>query len=97
LSTLFAQYTDHPSWTYQLHANNLRELCRTDAALGTAPSYATVRRHMKGQGWLPRSKRGDDDCPAAQAALGTRRTRVARLGGCYHNRRSSEQHGRSNR
>jgi putative transposase len=77
-SALFAQYTEHPSWTYQLHADNLRELCRTDAELGTSPSYATVRRHMKGQGWLPRTKRRDDDRPAAQAARSQRAARESR-------------------
>lgn len=77
-SALFAQYTDHPSWTYQLHADNLCELCRSDAELGPAPSYATVRRHMKGQGWVRRPKRRDDDRPAAQLARAQRATRESR-------------------
>lgn len=77
-SALFAQYTEHPSWTYQLHADNLHELCRTDAELGLAPSYATVRRHMKGQGWVRRPKRRDDDRPAAQLARAQRAARESR-------------------
>lgn len=77
--TLLAkQFEDHPTWTYQLHADNLRVLCEKDATLGVAPSYATVRRHMKSQGWLRRSKRRDDDRPAALAARSARAARESR-------------------
>ena len=44
------QYTDHPSWTYQLHADNLEALCEEDPKLGPTPKYSTVRRHMKSHG-----------------------------------------------
>ena len=42
------QYRDHPHWSYQLHYDNLRALIGEDQAL---PSYATVRRYMRAQGW----------------------------------------------
>jgi transposase InsO family protein len=69
-------YTKHPTWSYQLHADNLRALCEADPkGLGPAPSYATVRRHLKGQGWFRQRQRRDDDRPAAQTA---RRARAGR-------------------
>src|SRR6266567_7161356 len=43
-------HRDHPSWSYQLHADNLVALAELDAALGHAPSYSTVRRLMKERG-----------------------------------------------
>jgi putative transposase len=77
-TALEAQYAEHPSWTYQLHADNLWVVCEADSELGTAPSYATVRRHMKGNGWFRRPKRRDDDRPTARAARDTRATRESR-------------------
>lgn len=77
-AVLAAHYAEHPSWTYQLHADNLRVVCESDDGLGTAPSYATVRRHMKGQGWFRRPERRDDDRPAAQVARNTRAGRESR-------------------
>lgn len=52
---LRAQYAEHPSWRYQLHYDELRAVTRDRPELGTVPSYATVRRWMKGQG-LSRAK-----------------------------------------
>ena len=52
-----AQYQEHPSWTYQLHWDNLRARARQEPALGQVPSYPTVRRYMLDQGLLRRSKR----------------------------------------
>lgn len=75
---LAAQYGEHPSWTYQLHADNLRVLCETDSKLGPAPSYATVRRHMKSKGCLRRAQRRDDQRPQAQNARNTRALRESR-------------------
>jgi putative transposase len=54
---LRAQWKQHPSWSYQLHVDNLAVLAAEDPALGPMPSYATVRRYMKGQGWSPRPRR----------------------------------------
>ncbi len=69
-------YAAHPSWTYQLHADNLHVVCEADRAqLGPAPSYATVRRHLKAQGMVRRPRRRDDDRPGAQQARDRRATR----------------------
>jgi hypothetical protein len=78
-AALAAQYAEHPSWTYQLHADNVRALCQVDAKLGPAPSYATIRRHMKSQGWLRRKQRRDDQRPQAQEARNHRAQRESRL------------------
>ena len=52
---LHQQYQRWPAWSVQLHYDNLAVLCATDPTLGPLPSYATVRRHMKVQGWSRRS------------------------------------------
>jgi len=77
-AALAAQYAEHRSWTYQLHADNLRALCQSDSKLGPAPSYATIRRHMKSQGWLRREQRRDDQRPQAQEARNRRALRESR-------------------
>lgn len=47
---LRTQYGAHPSWSYQLHYDNLASQVWADATLGELPSYATVRRFMQAQG-----------------------------------------------
>jgi transposase InsO family protein len=75
---LAEQYSEHPSWTYQLHADNLKALCEEDPKLGPSPKYSTVRRHMKSHGWLRVPRRRDDDRPGAQAARISRSLRETR-------------------
>lgn len=50
-------HRDHPTWSYQLHADNLVALAELDAALGHAPSYSTVRRLMKERGLFRQKRR----------------------------------------
>jgi transposase InsO family protein len=50
---LRAQYQTHPSWTYQLHADNLAVLVAADATLGRMPAYNTVRRYMVRHALVP--------------------------------------------
>ncbi len=59
------QYRQHPSFSYQLHYDNLVALAEKDPELGPVPSYPTVRRFMKSQGLykrkrLRRKKHGSD-------------------------------------
>jgi transposase InsO family protein len=77
-AALAEQYAAHPSWTCQLHADNLAVLCEADRALGPAPSYATVRRHLKSQGMMRRKPRRDDDRPGARQARDARDARESR-------------------
>jgi putative transposase len=50
-------HRDHPTWSYQLHADNLVALAELDAALGHVPSYTTVRRLMKERGLFRQKRR----------------------------------------
>ncbi len=54
---LLAQYGAHPSWSVQLHHDNLAALVQADPSLGSLPSYATLRRLMKSQGLVRRRRR----------------------------------------
>ncbi|MEO0960441.1 MAG: IS481 family transposase [Pseudomonadota bacterium] len=52
IAALEQQYRRHPGWTMQLHADNVRALVAEDPErYGGTPSYATVRRVMRSQGW----------------------------------------------
>ena len=50
------QYRDHPSWSYQLHYDNLAVVVEQTPELGPLPSYATLRRVMKAQGLTKRRR-----------------------------------------
>jgi putative transposase len=52
-----AQYREHPTWSYQLHADNLRVLVKQRPELGAMPSYATLRRWMKAHGLFKKRRR----------------------------------------
>jgi hypothetical protein len=54
-----AQYVAHPTWSYLLHYENLETLVEKSAELGPLPSYSTVRRYMKRQGWVRQKRRTD--------------------------------------
>ncbi len=62
------QYRQHPSWSYQLHADNLAVLVEKDRLLGSMPSYVTVLRFMKSHGLCKRPRRGPVHSPGAQVA-----------------------------
>lgn len=54
---LEAQYQSHRSWSYQLHADNLKVEVEENPELGPMPSYATVRRYMKSAGMVKERRR----------------------------------------
>jgi len=56
LTILEAQYHAHRRWTVQLHYDNLVAVVRARPELGTVPSYQTVRRRMREQGWVRRAE-----------------------------------------
>jgi transposase InsO family protein len=68
VARLTEQYRQHPSWSYQLHADNLAAQIAADPALGSQPSYASVLRFMKGHGFIKRPRRGPVHSPGGQAA-----------------------------
>lgn len=54
IQVLHAQYREHPGWTMQLHADNLRvALANSDV---TVPSYPTIRRYLVAQGMFRQAK-----------------------------------------
>jgi putative transposase len=65
---LLTQYRQHPSWSYQLHADNLAVVIEQDSSLSPGPCYASVRRYMKAHGLFKRPRRGPVHSPGAQAA-----------------------------
>jgi transposase InsO family protein len=50
------QHDDHPSWTVQLHYDNLEQLVLREPTIGSLPSYATLLRYMKRQGLVRRQR-----------------------------------------
>lgn len=56
-AAIILQYKQHPTWSYQLHYDNLLALAREDLSLGELPSYPTVRRYMRDTGLLRQSRR----------------------------------------
>ena len=54
LEALKKQYEENPRWNVQLHYDNLKEVARTKPNLGTVPSYKTVLRCMRDNGWRQR-------------------------------------------
>jgi len=65
---LAGQYRQHPSWSYQLHNDNLAVLVEQRPELGSMPSYVSVLRFMKSHGLFKRPRRGPLHSPGAQAA-----------------------------
>jgi len=45
------QYREHPSWSYQLHFDNVGSLIKKMPELGTLPSYNSLRRYMQSNGY----------------------------------------------
>jgi transposase InsO family protein len=62
------QYRQHPNWSYQLHADNLKAAVAQEAALGPCPAYATIARFMKAHGLIKRPRRGPAHSPGAAVA-----------------------------
>jgi transposase InsO family protein len=87
---LRAQYDAHPSWSYQLHVDNLRARGTADPTLGPLPSYATIRRYMQTQGLLRQRRRTARDRPGADRIDAARQPREVRsyeveyVGGLWH-------------
>ena len=57
-AALIEQYRHHPSWSYRLHAENLRAHIAEVSLPGVPPSDSTVRRFMKHRGFVRLPRRG---------------------------------------
>jgi putative transposase len=55
------QYREHPSWSCQLHVDNIRSVLEKSPEFGPVPGYHTIRRFMKSQSLnkQPRIKKRD--------------------------------------
>ena len=87
---LRAQHREHPSWSFQLHHDNLLALVVKDSRLGRVPSYATVRRFMRASALLksrPRSRRQTAGTERAARRLDQREVRsfeATHIHGLWH-------------
>jgi transposase InsO family protein len=66
-AVLLAQYREHPRWSVQLHSDNLAVRVLGNPDLGTAPSYASVRRFLRARG-LRKRRGGVAASPGVQRA-----------------------------
>ena len=69
IEALLDQYRAHPSWSGQLHHDNLRARVEADPSLGPMPSYTTLTRVMRARGLVRQRRRKwfeKDDKPPAE-------------------------------
>lgn len=64
---LVDQYREHPTWSYQLHADNLAARIEKKSELGPKRSYSTIRRFMKRRGLLKQRRRKKHTAGAKRA------------------------------
>jgi putative transposase len=87
---LLSQYASHPSWSAQLHYENLRALPEERAELQPVPSYSTIQRFFKAQGLRKRRRltsRQTEGAERAEARLSEREVRsyeAQYVGGLFH-------------
>jgi transposase InsO family protein len=67
IQAIQTQYQNYPGWTVQLHYDNLAALREENEALEGLPSYGTIRRHFKAQGYH-RKRRPKRETPGARQA-----------------------------
>lgn len=70
LTLLGKQYATYPSWSYQLHTDNLAAAIEEQGDFGaTPPSYASVRRCMMKRGWIKKASKKKNQTPGQKAAF----------------------------
>jgi len=69
LQELKAQYENYPRWNVQLHYDNLKVVAKEQPNLGTVPSYKTVLRCMRENGWLKTNEPAQPTDGQRQAAF----------------------------
>ena len=83
-------YREHPSWSGQLHCDNLWVWLTANPSYGMAPSYPTVLRYMRLKGWDKKCRVRSPFAPgrvAAEARLQSHEVRsyeVEFVGGLWH-------------
>lgn len=76
--TLQQQYREHPSWSCQLHVDNLAAYVRKSPELGVMPSYSTVHRYMKSNHYIKHHRVRKRDTQGALLAAERLETREVR-------------------
>ncbi len=66
---LRTQHKQYPSWSYQLHYDNLKVLVDKNSELGTLSSYSSIRRYMKCQGMRKIKKRSQRHTDGVEQAV----------------------------
>ncbi|MCC6696588.1 MAG: transposase [Candidatus Hydrogenedentes bacterium] len=90
VESLTRQYHDYPSWTYQLHYDNLQAQVQREKALGPLPSYSSVRRYMVARGLTRKPRPAPKSRPGELLAARRREQREIRsyeaayVGGLWH-------------
>ena len=87
---LIAQYATHKSWSAQLHHDNLAASAENNPDLRPVPSYATLRRFLKANGFVKRRRltsRRTEGAERAEARFLDREVRsyeAEHVGGLWH-------------
>ena len=68
LAALKAQYEAHRRWNVQLHYDNLLALVQEQPQLAPVPSYKTVLRCMRDNGWVQSREPAKPNCGQQRAA-----------------------------
>jgi putative transposase len=72
------QYQKYPSWSYQLHYDNLAAWAQAHPSGARLPSYSTVKRYMQAHGWMRRPKPRPARRPGQAIAEARRQAREIR-------------------
>jgi len=69
INILGKQYKSYPSWSYQLHADNLNAVIEEcENIVDKAPSYSSVRRRMLERGWVKKASKKKNQTEGQKAA-----------------------------
>lgn len=77
-------YQKHPTWTFQLHFDNLAVEVGADPSVGAIPSYTTVCRFMKSRGLLKQRKRRRRNTGTENVSREKRLFEVEHVQGLWH-------------
>jgi len=90
IARIHSQYHQYRHWSYQHHHDNLAALIEVEPDLGTLPSYPTLVRYMRKQGFRRQKRQGQEKRPGlarARERLDRREVRsyeVEHVGALWH-------------
>lgn len=89
-SWLQTNYRAHPSWSGQLHSDNLKVWLEENPIFGSSPSYPSIIRYMRSRGWNKKARVRSPFAPGRVAAAHRLESREVRsfeveyVGGLWH-------------